>query len=171
MSRRAVGVGLVAAGVAVLYSRRRAQAGAAGVVGAHLSEWVPPAPQTRASRLAATVWAAPVSAVGLVLGAAAGTTPRRSNGVLLFAPAAGLTGRLIRLRGYAAMALGHVVIATDGPSAALLAHELVHVRQAERLGPLFLPVYLVLLAVHGYGRHPLERAARLGAAREQRPLQ
>jgi hypothetical protein len=40
-------------------------------------------------------------------------------------------------------------------------HELHHVRrQWLPLGPLFLPVYLVLLAVHGYRDHPFEVAAR-----------
>ncbi|MEX0705789.1 MAG: hypothetical protein WD041_04155, partial [Nitriliruptoraceae bacterium] len=50
-------------------------------------------------------------------------------------------------------------------SASLLAHEAVHVRQFERLGPLMVPVYLWLAARHGYRDHPLERAARLGARR------
>jgi hypothetical protein len=42
---------------------------------------------------------------------------------------------------YRAMTLGHVVLCVDEIDAALLAHELVHVRQYERLGPLFIPAY------------------------------
>jgi hypothetical protein len=85
--------------------------------------------------------------------------------VLLFAPARGVTGAILRLRGFAAITLGHVVVARVDPGRRLFAHELVHTRQAERLGPLFPPVYLALHAAYGYTRHPLERAARLGARR------
>lgn len=115
------------------------------------------------------VWAAPMTLVGLVVGAAAGVRPRRRDGVLLFAPARGLTGALIRRGGYAATGLGHVVVAVEEPSPALMAHELVHVRQAERLGPFLAPAYLALLAVHGYSRHPMERAARLAASAAGHP--
>ena len=61
------------------------------------------------------------------------------------------------------MALGHVVLARD---AACLArsrpHELVHVRQYERWGPLLLPAYWLIGAwlwcrgYHPYLDHPLE---------------
>ena len=44
--------------------------------------------------------------------------------------------------GAAAMALGHVIIAmTEEDLARHREHELVHVRQCERWGPLFLPAY------------------------------
>lgn len=111
----------------------------------------------------ARVWAAPITAVGLLVGALSGVAPRVRDGVVLFAPARGLSGRIIRRRGFAATGLGHVVIAVEEPSDTLMAHELVHVRQAERFGPFMAPVYLALLVVHGYHRHPLERAARLAA--------
>jgi hypothetical protein len=58
-----------------------------------------------------------------------------------------------------------VLCRTSQPSAALLDHEALHVRQAERLGPLLFPVYVWLNAVYGYRDHPLERGARLGARR------
>lgn len=165
MSGRRLGVGVAAAaGVAgVLYSRRRIARGALGPLGVHLATWVPSEPPTVPLRLAARLWAAPITAVGLLVGALAGVAPRIRDGVVVFAPARGLTGRVIRRRGFAATGLGHVVIAIEEPSPALLAHELVHVRQAERFGPLMAPVYLVLLAVHGYHQHPMERAARLAA--------
>ena len=114
-------------------------------------------------------WASPVTAVGLVVGAASVTRPRLRDGVVLFAPARGVTGAVIRRRGYAATGLGHVIVCVTEPTPRLWAHELVHVRQAERFGPLMIPVYLVLLATRGYARHPLEMAARLGAG-DLRPL-
>jgi hypothetical protein len=68
--------------------------------------------------------------------------------------------------GASAMTLGHVVLGRD---AWLLdctrAHERVHVRQAERWGPLFLPAYLLAsaaIAVRGgnaYLDNPFEREA------------
>jgi hypothetical protein len=65
------------------------------------------------------------------------------------------------------MALGHVVLGRD--EAALdrtRAHERVHVRQAERWGPLFVPAYLLIgawLLVRRrdpYRDHPFEVEAR-----------
>ena len=134
-----------------------------------LSIWVPTRPKSPAGRLFVRLWAAPVTAVGLVVGAASATPPRVRDGVLLFAPAGGITGRVIRRRGFAATGLGHVVISVTEPSPQLWAHELVHVRQAERLGPLLIPVYLALLVARGYAQHPLELAARLGSA-DLRPV-
>lgn len=164
MTRRTVAVAAaVAVGAAVVHSRRRAAAGVAGRIGSRLEAWLPPAPPTPALRVAARLWAAPMTIAGLLVGAVSLTPPRLCHGVVLFSPARGLVGAMIRRRGFAATALGHVVIAVDEPSPALLAHELVHVRQAERLGPLMAPAYLALLAVHGYHRHPMERAARLAA--------
>jgi hypothetical protein len=56
-----------------------------------------------------------------------------------------------------------VVTTRSDPSPSLIAHELVHTRQAERFGVGFGPVYVGLLARYGYRQHPMERAARLGA--------
>lgn len=134
-----------------------------------LSTWVPRRPSTPASRALLRLWASPVTAVGLVVGAASVTRPRLRDGVLLFAPARGLTGSVIRRRGFTATGLGHVIVSTAEPTPQLWAHELVHVRQAERLGPFMIPVYLGLLAARGYARHPLELAARLGSA-DVRPV-
>jgi hypothetical protein len=72
------------------------------------------------------------------------------------------------------MTLGHVVLGTD--QAALeqtRAHELAHVRQAERWGPLFLPAYLAasawawLAGRHYYRDNWFERDAR---RRERSPV-
>jgi len=130
-----------------------------------LAGWVPAAPRSPGARLAVLLWAAPTSAAGLLVGAAGLTRPRVRDGVLLFAPARGPAGAILGLRGFAAITLGHVVIARVEPGPRLFAHELVHTRQAERFGPLFAPAYVALHALYGYTRHPLERAARLGARR------
>jgi hypothetical protein len=69
-----------------------------------------------------------------------------------------------------AMTLGHVVLSIDAVDDELLAHELVHVAQYERLGPLFLPAYaaasLLALARGGdaYRDNAFEVEARRGGA-------
>lgn len=126
-----------------------------------LAAWEPAAPRTQLGRALAYVWASPVTAAGLLVGILGGGRWSARDGVLLCTRVSGLPGTLMRRRGYAASALGHVVVATGAaPSPSLFAHELVHVRQAERLGPLMGPTYLALLAAYGYPRHPMERAAR-----------
>lgn len=131
-----------------------------------VADWVPPPPVTRRGRAAAYAWAAPVSTAGLLVGAVAGCRPQPRDGVLVFAGARGPVGAMLRRRGFAATTLGHVVITTDAfPSAELLAHELVHTRQAERWGVAFGPAYVALLARYGYREHPFERAARAGTGR------
>ena len=67
----------------------------------------------------------------------------------------------------AALTLGHVILcADDDARRRFRAHELVHVQQAERWGPLFLPLYLGMAAWtwrktgHGYWHHPWEVEAR-----------
>lgn len=76
----------------------------------------------------------------------------------------GPSGIALRLVGAGANTVGQVVLCrSDAPSAALLDHEAVHVRQGERLGPFLVPAYLWLNALHGYRDNPLEHAARRGA--------
>lgn len=130
-----------------------------------LAAWQPAAPRHPLARMAAYVWAAPLTVAGLLAGALSGVRPQVRDGVVLFANARGPAGAVLRHYRYAAGAIGHVVIAIRDPSPTLFTHELVHVRHAERLGVLTAPVYLVLLAVYGYARHPLERAARAAARR------
>lgn len=122
--------------------------------------WSSPAPpRSTLGRVAAYAWAAPLTAVGLVLGVLSGTTPRVHDGVLLFTDVGGLTRLMLRWRGFAAATLGHVIVADREPSERLLRHELVHVRQAERWGPLFAPLYVAALVRYGYRNNPFERAA------------
>jgi hypothetical protein len=46
----------------------------------------------------------------------------------------------------------------------LLAHELHHEWQYEALGPLYIPIYLLVWVFTGYRRHPFEMAARFAEA-------
>jgi hypothetical protein len=120
----------------------------------------------------AYLWTLPTTAVGLLFVPAAlvsGGGMQVVDGVLEVH--GGLVTTFLRrctpLRGGAsAMTLGHVVI---GRSKDLLdftrSHERVHVRQAERWGPLFIPAYLLMSAVvflrggRAYEDNPFEREA------------
>jgi hypothetical protein len=136
-----------------------------------LATWIPEPPRSWAGQLAAGVWAAPLTAVGLLMAAAAGRRPRWSaeHRCWIVDAIRGPSGLALRTVGAEANAIGQVVLSRSAASSpALLAHEAVHVRQAERLGPLLFPLYLWLGAWYGYRDHPLERAARLGARRGSR---
>ncbi len=118
------------------------------------------------------LWVLPTTAVGLLfvpVALVSGGGMHVVNGVLEVH--GGLVAGFLRyctpLRGGAsAMSLGHVVI---GRTRQLLdftrAHERVHVRQAERWGPLFIPAYFLLsllIFVRGgraYEDNPFEREA------------
>jgi hypothetical protein len=108
------------------------------------------------------LWALPWSAVGAL------ATPffdRRSvvRGVLLAEGA-----RWPRRLGwrYRAITFGHVVVSIDNLDLGTLDHELVHVRQYERWGPLFVPAYGIASlwarskGGHLYRDNPFEIAAR-----------
>lgn len=119
-------------------------------------------------RLIGYFWAVPVTAAGLVLAAIAfvsgGSLHGRAGVVEV---TGGLIGRLLRgnrfWRGGAAMTLGHVIIARDAECLERSRpHEMSHVRQFERWGPLLLPMYWLTSAwLRWRGRdayldHPLE---------------
>ena len=108
------------------------------------------------------LWAGPNSLVGLVGALTTRSRPVRWRGVLLFEDADGGLARFLRWRGFTAITLGHVIVTNRRASDGLLAHELEHVAQAERWGPLYYPAYL-LGSVRGYRRNPFERAARRAA--------
>ena len=116
------------------------------------------------------VWAGPNSLVGLAGALTTRTRPVRWRGVLLFEDADSGLARFLRWRGFAAITLGHVIVANRPLSDGLLAHELEHVAQAERWGPLYYPAYL-LGSVRGYRRNPFERAARRAATVLQTSLE
>jgi len=123
------------------------------------------------------LWALPTTALGLIvalLSLLSGGKIQIVNGVLEvyggFATL--LLRRCVPLHGGAsamtplAMTLGHVVIGQD---AALLeltrTHERIHVRQVERWGPLFIPLYLLFSLISllrgrdPYRDNPFEREA------------
>jgi hypothetical protein len=114
------------------------------------------------------LWPAPWTAFGLLAGALmclGGARVRRRDGCVEFL--GGAFGRAVAAHGrFAAMTLGHVILATSQEQAEHLgAHERVHVRQYERWGPLFVPAYLVaggwqwLCGRCAYADNPFERAA------------
>lgn len=132
-----------------------------------LGDWVPQRPRTRLGRAAAAFWAAPLTAVGLLLAALSGARPRWEPdlGCFVVRGAGGPSRLALQAVGAHANTVGLVVISRRvDPDPVLLAHEAVHVRQSERLGPLIMPAYVWLAARFGYRDHPLERAARRGAA-------
>jgi hypothetical protein len=93
-------------------------------------------------------WASPATLVGLLLGLVAlalGARVRTVHGCLEFAGGR-LRAAIARLPGacrFCAITLGHVIVGVDARSlAAVRAHEHVHVRQYERFGVLFFPLYL-----------------------------
>lgn len=101
------------------------------------------------STTVAYLWAAPNSALGLLLGlvglagggrAAIHTGVLEVEGPLL---AWGLRHLTVLEGGVEAITFGHVVLGCDAATLeGTRAHERVHVRQYERWGPLFIPLYL-----------------------------
>ncbi|MEX0676733.1 MAG: hypothetical protein WD063_06630 [Pirellulales bacterium] len=130
---------------------------------------MPPSLVSMILRLARLAWASPWTCFGLALGAAGlatGGRARRGGGILEFY--GGAVGWLLRcLPGQpVAMTLGHVVIGLSRAALDLSRpHELVHVRQYERWGPLFVPAYLAcslvlwLAGKDAYRDNPFERDA------------
>lgn len=93
------------------------------------------------------LWAFPTTLPGLLLAAlarATGGRVRRVDGTLEACGGAvgALLARVPIEGGAGAMTLGHVIVGRDARALARCrAHERVHVRQAERWGPFFLPAY------------------------------
>jgi hypothetical protein len=119
----------------------------------------------------AIAWASPWSLLGLTAGLfalATGGHMRRVGRVLEFH--GGLLDVVLRrvpiAGGAAAMTLGHCVIArTSGDLERSRDHELIHVAQYERWGPLFVPAYFAcsawmwLRGFDAYLDNPFEREA------------
>jgi hypothetical protein len=114
------------------------------------------------------LWAFPVTVFGLllsVLAVATGGSIQLRHGVV--EAWGGVIGWWLQggrfHRGGAAMTLGHVILARDADCLdQSRTHELAHVRQYERWGPLLLPAYWTLAAwlwfrgFHPYLDHPWE---------------
>ncbi|NLY00018.1 MAG: hypothetical protein GXY83_28300 [Rhodopirellula sp.] len=120
---------------------------------------------------AAVLWASPWTMVGLTIGLLAlikGGQIQRTGRVLEFwgiGPAFFLNTFPL-IRGASAVTFGHAVLARDRTCLEWSrSHELVHVRQYERWGPLFVPAYLFwwvflwLTGRHPYFDNPFEREA------------
>lgn len=117
------------------------------------------------------LWASPWTLLGLTvgcLGLATGGRMQRVGRVLEFH--GGVLPRLLArapfVAGAAAITFGHTVLArTRDDLDFCRSHELVHVRQYERWGPLFIPAYLLCSMVlmvrrkHPYWDNPFEREA------------
>ena len=95
------------------------------------------------------LWASPWTLLGLLVGlagVATGGHARRRGRILEFYGGA-VTWLLRHLPGgpaTTAMTLGHVVLGRSGAALDVARqHEMVHVRQYERWGPLFVPAYLL----------------------------
>jgi hypothetical protein len=71
----------------------------------------------------------------------------------------GLAHLILTRRGYSAITFGHVIVSARPLDEPGWRHELAHVAQYDRLGLLFLPMYLWHYARVGYARHPFEREA------------
>jgi hypothetical protein len=123
-------------------------------------------------RLLCYLWAGPASCLGLLLaalGVAAGGRIARHTGALEAEGrllAWGLLHLTLLEGGVSAITFGHVVLGRSRVALdATRAHERVHVRQYERWGPLFIPLYLAasLWAAarggHAYYDNPFEREA------------
>ena len=124
---------------------------------------------TNTVRWLRVVWAAPWSVLGLLFGMTF-RSRRATRGVLLCEGASWPA----RFRWhYRAITFGHVVLCVDVIDEHTLEHELVHVRQYERWGPLFVPVYLLASLVafisgrNAYRDNRFEIAARAAKAEAQ----
>ncbi len=120
------------------------------------------------------LWALPGTLLGLTMAAAALLT---GGGVQIVGGVVEAHGGLLRPilgrwplvgGGAWALTLGHVVLGQDRAALAVSrAHERVHVRQFERWGPFFIPLYLLAglwLFVRGrdaYRENPFEIEARI----------
>lgn len=108
------------------------------------------------------LWAGPATIVGWLL-ARTFDSRRKIDGILIAEGA-----RWPRRLGwrYRAIALGRVVLCADRADDFLLEHELVHVRQWERWGPLLAVAYPLASAfAFMRGRHPYKDNAFEAAAR------
>ena len=132
--------------------------------------------------LAKLTWAAPCSLVGLLFAAVVllfGGRARRNAGTLEVCLRRSMPtdGWLLRSLPFRAITLGHVIVAaTPQEMERLRAHELAHVRQYERWGPLFFAAYAassvwqLLRGRRAYWDNHFEIEARERSCDRERPL-
>ena len=119
-------------------------------------------------RFACYTWAAPTTCVGLAAGILtllSGGRVQCRRGALEFH--GGFATWFFDVIGFDAMTLGHVILGRCGLCLEVVRdHEQAHVRQVERWGPAFIPVYLAASVLawsrggHYYRDNWLERDAR-----------
>jgi hypothetical protein len=112
-------------------------------------------------RVLAYVWTSPNTVLGFTFGLFSFQRPRLDEGVFFFDRHRRGFVSLLAVFKRAAITYGHVVLSNRPVQGPLLVHELHHVRQYERLGPLYLPLYVLIWIFTGYQGHPFEKAARL----------
>lgn len=101
------------------------------------------------------LWASPTTLLGVAASLASFTVPRPAGPIAVSRSSRGFARWFLTRRGYRAITLGHLVLLTGEAGPEILPHEMVHVRQVERWGPLFLPTYLLaMLAMRLRGRDP-----------------
>lgn len=128
-----------------------------------LGAWIPAKPRGWRQYLA-YVWASPITLVGSLIGASQKGTLVVTDGVAQWRGLSGWFANRLKAQGSTAITFGHSQLYLDAtPSAQLQRHEMVHTRQAERFGLTFGPLYWWCQLAFGYGRNPLEKAARRGA--------
>lgn len=128
--------------------------------------WQPTRPRTSTGRLAAALWAGPLTLLGMAVGLLGGVVPQwdAAHGAWVVRSVGGPARWFLRFQSANAATLGQVVVLRDATADdRLLAHEALHARQQERLGPLFAVAYPVASALWGYRRNPFEVAARAAA--------
>jgi hypothetical protein len=136
----------------------------------------------RIARVARLAWASPCSLVGLAFAGAVllcGGRARGNDGTLEVSVrrSMGPAGWLLRSLPFRAITLGHVIVAATAQELdRLRAHELVHVRQYERWGPLFFPAYAasslwqLLRGRRAYWDNHFEVEARVRSGARENPL-
>ncbi len=93
------------------------------------------------------LWAGPATLLGLAAVLASMSVPRKQGPIVLGHSSRGFARWFLQRRGFCAITLGHVVLITREAPPDVLVHEMVHVRQGERWGPFFIPVYLAAMVV------------------------
>jgi hypothetical protein len=118
-------------------------------------------------RVLAYVWTSPNTLLGLLLGLLTFQRPRQIDGILIFDSHVRGFNKALSMFRRAAITYGHVVLSNRRVEGRLLVHELHHVRQYERLGPMYIPLYVLIWLFTGYRKHPFEEAARLAEIEER----
>lgn len=111
------------------------------------------------------IWALPNTAIGVVLGLAGVNRWQMHDGTIEVIMKNGPVHFVTRKLGISAFTLGDCVLYNVEPCENLRQHEGRHTNQYWILGPLFLPIYFLLLGIRGYYNHPLEKDARNYEAR------